>query len=146
MYHFNSFTSCKLTQVMLVSLSKNICTGSHLELCDPPGPLQYHLCPTGSATTYWKLEHRAPSNLSTPPLRPYSPYTLPRLETQCNQCEYGSSPVRNLRMHMKNQAAQPLLPIQCSSSLSPTSVTGSSRPTRLLNACFLTLVDQSSHN
>ena len=44
-------------------------TVNHLELCDPPGPLQYHLCPTRSATSYWNLDQHARTNLSTlPPL------------------------------------------------------------------------------
>ena len=46
-------------------------TVDHLELCDPPGPLQYHLCPTRSATSYWNLDQHARTNLSTlllPPL------------------------------------------------------------------------------
>ena len=40
-------------------------TVNHLELCDPPGPLQYHLCPTRSATSYWNLDQHARTNLST---------------------------------------------------------------------------------
>ena len=40
-------------------------TVDHLELCDPPGPLQYHLCPTRSATSYWNLDQHARTNLST---------------------------------------------------------------------------------
>ena len=40
-------------------------TVNHLELCDPPGPLQYHLCPPRSATSYWNLDQHARTNLST---------------------------------------------------------------------------------
>ena len=85
-------------EVMLMNWSKND-TPSHLELCDPPGPLQNHLCPSRSATSYWKLGQGAPSNLSTPysSFLPSRPYQSPS-----------------------------------SSSLSPTSVTGSSRSTPFL--------------
>ena len=52
----------------------SIYAAPHLELCDPPGPLQYHLCPSRSATSYWNLDQRAPSNLST--RLPFAPIRL----------------------------------------------------------------------
>ena len=65
-------------EVMLMNWSKND-TPSHLELCDPPGPLQNHLCPSRSATSYWKLWQGAPSNLSTLllPLLAFAPIPVP---------------------------------------------------------------------
>ena len=51
-----------LTLISYTHTKKN---NQHLELCDPPGPLQYHLCPTRSATSYWNLDQHARTNLST---------------------------------------------------------------------------------